>query len=733
MPLPLNFNFQMKRLTIITLISICILQQVQAQNGVAINTGGAAPDASAVLDVSSTTQGVLVPRMTAAQKVAIPNPATGLLIYQTDGTAGFYYNSGDSGTPVWSALGALLLNDLGDAKTTASDQSVFIGSLAGNGASGTNNVGLGYNSLNTLSTGTGNTAVGAGAGSSTTGSDNILIGKSVLPAASGNSNELNIGEAIYGTNLYSANANIGLGNGNNAPDASALLDMSSITKGLLIPRMTEAERDLIAAGSPATGLMIYQTDGTPGFYYYDGTAWTSATGAKEINDLSDGKADFYDVFLGANAGGNATLGSRNVGIGAFSLQNLSGGRWNVAIGRTAGKTLNAGKDNVFAGFSSGQDATTAESNAFLGCLTGAVVTSGSSNTFIGAYAGYTTTIGSSNIILGDSVVASSLSANNELNIGNAIYGTNILPVTGEAHIGINTNAPNASSALDVTSTTAGILIPRMTQTQRDAIGTPATGLMIYQTDATTGFYYYNGTAWTAVQDGVGAQAINDLTDGKTAATTSLYLGNLAGLSATGVENVGLGYGNLVSLTSGTGNTAVGAAANNALTTGTGNIGIGASVNTSLTTGSDNIVIGRNSTVGAAASNALILGEAIYGTSLYGATAKVGIGNGNSAPTSTLDIGGSVTFDYAAGGAITLDDTHYTYNITAASQNVTLPTAVGISGRVYIIKYSASLGTGTIVPAAGELIDGAGNYVLTAQYKYVQVQSDGANWIIIGQN
>ncbi|MCF6361269.1 MAG: hypothetical protein L3J29_10975, partial [Cyclobacteriaceae bacterium] len=62
----------MKRLTIITLISICILQQVQAQNGVAINTGGAAPDASAVLDVSSTTQGVLVPRMTAAQKVAIP-------------------------------------------------------------------------------------------------------------------------------------------------------------------------------------------------------------------------------------------------------------------------------------------------------------------------------------------------------------------------------------------------------------------------------------------------------------------------------------------------------------------------------------------------------------------------------------------------------------------------------------------------------------------------------------
>ncbi|MCF6352842.1 MAG: hypothetical protein L3J06_07515, partial [Cyclobacteriaceae bacterium] len=61
----------MKQVFII-LCSFLFAFQAQAQNGVAINTGGAAPDASAVLDVSSTTQGVLVPRMTAAQKVAIP-------------------------------------------------------------------------------------------------------------------------------------------------------------------------------------------------------------------------------------------------------------------------------------------------------------------------------------------------------------------------------------------------------------------------------------------------------------------------------------------------------------------------------------------------------------------------------------------------------------------------------------------------------------------------------------
>jgi hypothetical protein len=41
----------------------------------------------------------------------------------------------------------------------------------------------------------------------------------------------------------------------------------------------------------------------------------------------------------------------------------------------------------------------------------------------------------------------------------------------------------------------GLLVPRMTETQRDAISPAATGLMIYQTDGTAGFYYYNGSSW----------------------------------------------------------------------------------------------------------------------------------------------------------------------------------------------------------------------------------------------
>jgi hypothetical protein len=65
-----------------------------------------------------------------------------------------------------------------------------------------------------------------------------------------------------------------------------------------------------------------------------------------------------------------------------------------------------------------------------------------------------------------------------------------------AQVGIGTTTPNASSVLDISSTTAGLLAPRMTAAQKTAIATPANGLLIYQTDGTAGFYYYNGTTWT---------------------------------------------------------------------------------------------------------------------------------------------------------------------------------------------------------------------------------------------
>ena len=64
-------------------------------------------------------------------------------------------------------------------------------------------------------------------------------------------------------------------------------------------------------------------------------------------------------------------------------------------------------------------------------------------------------------------------------------------------VGIGTASPNASAALDVNSTSKGLLLPTMTQTQRNGISNPATGLLIFQTDNTPGFYYFNGTTWAA--------------------------------------------------------------------------------------------------------------------------------------------------------------------------------------------------------------------------------------------
>jgi hypothetical protein len=62
----------------------------------------------------------------------------------------------------------------------------------------------------------------------------------------------------------------------------------------------------------------------------------------------------------------------------------------------------------------------------------------------------------------------------------------LLTATTYAQIGINNENPDASAALDITSTTGGLLTPRMTAAQRDAIATPSQGLIIFCTDCASG-------------------------------------------------------------------------------------------------------------------------------------------------------------------------------------------------------------------------------------------------------
>ncbi|WP_315815665.1 BclA C-terminal domain-containing protein [Paraflavitalea speifideaquila] len=65
----------------------------------------------------------------------------------------------------------------------------------------------------------------------------------------------------------------------------------------------------------------------------------------------------------------------------------------------------------------------------------------------------------------------------------------------QAQVGIGTTTPNPSAALDVQSTTKGILLPRMTAAQRTAIPVPADGLIVYQTDAISGLWMFISGAW----------------------------------------------------------------------------------------------------------------------------------------------------------------------------------------------------------------------------------------------
>jgi hypothetical protein len=91
------------------LVLLFLLSNIIARTQVAINTDGALPDSSAILDVNSTTKGLLVPRMTVAQRNAIYKPATGLLVFCTDSNF-FCSNTGTMVAPSWTIISSRWLS-----------------------------------------------------------------------------------------------------------------------------------------------------------------------------------------------------------------------------------------------------------------------------------------------------------------------------------------------------------------------------------------------------------------------------------------------------------------------------------------------------------------------------------------------------------------------------------------------------------------------------------------------
>lgn len=116
-----------------------------------------------------------------------------------------------------------------------------------------------------------------------------------------------------------------------------------------------------------------------------------------------------------------------------------------------------------------------------------------------------------------------------------------------AQVGIGTITPNSSAQLDVQSTTKGLLTPRMTDAERIGIVTPATGLLVYQTNGDAGFWYYTGLQWVPLKTApaAGGSAIIPYASGTPVVMTTIAGGLVGttsvvgfGISAPGISLIG---------------------------------------------------------------------------------------------------------------------------------------------------------------------------------------------------
>ena len=140
------------------------------------------------------------------------------------------------------------------------------------------------------------------------------------------------------------------------------------------------------------------------------------------------------------------------------------------------------------------------------------------------------TIGGSTVIhtSGTITTTNHLSANNITASGTISAAGNIISL---GQVGIGTSSPHTSSVLDIVSTSAGVLIPRMSQAQRNAISAPAVGLQIYNT-TTNELNYFNGTAWQAL--GVAGSGVSSITAGTGLTGGTITSAGTIGLADTAV-------------------------------------------------------------------------------------------------------------------------------------------------------------------------------------------------------
>ncbi|MBE0663244.1 MAG: tail fiber domain-containing protein [Bacteroidales bacterium] len=421
---------------------------------------------------------------------------------------------------------------------------------------------------------------------------------------------------------------VAINNDNSAPDPSAMLDVKSINKGLLVPRMTQAQRISILA--PSTGLLVYQGNNASGFYFFNGTEWIRLSGYSEgwsttgnvgtnpetnfigttdnqplnfrLNNIPAGQfdPDRKNYFIGLGSGYSNLNGSGNIAIGSATLMNMVNSFYNIAIGDSA-----LHYNNSLPG-----------SNLAIGRAALRSNSSGSTNIGIGPYALYSNTDGDYNIAIGNGALFKNISGISNLAIGNSALYYNVSGDYNTA-IGHNTLRNNTSGQYN---TAIGYEVMN-----NNTEGSSNTGLGYRATSSnTTGI---NNT-------GIGASALINNSVGY----DNTAVGSNALKNNQGQENTAIGSFTLYSNITGVSNIAIGASALYSNTQGTGNVAVG---NFSLYS---NISGGYNTTLGF--GNGSFAPSDIYNTTMLGfgagdgtiANNHVNIGN-----TSVTWIGGQVNW------------------------------------------------------------------------------------------
>lgn len=219
--------------------------------------------------------------------------------------------------------------------------------------------------------------------------------------------------------------NVGISNSGAVPNASAMLDIVSTDKGLLVPRFALSDITVAApVTSPAVSLIVYNTAtaGTPpnnvvpGFYYWDGSKWVAfaGSGGKDWALLGNagtvagtnflGTTDNVDLVFKVNniQAGRLTSNTNNNSFFGYEAGLNNSSTFNSFFGSQAGKANTSSGNNVGLGFGAMRNATTGGVNTFVGNNAGANWVTSLANTALGnqALQGLAASTGSCNTAIG---------------------------------------------------------------------------------------------------------------------------------------------------------------------------------------------------------------------------------------------------------------------------------------------------------------------------------------------